>query len=42
MYHAIVKRIALQNFLRVNRKDYAASAPWLPRQGGGQKSLCCV
>jgi hypothetical protein len=22
MYHAIVKRIALQNFLRVNRKDY--------------------
>ncbi len=24
MYHAIVKRIALQNFLRVNRKDYAA------------------
>jgi SnoaL-like domain len=24
MYHAIVRRIALQNFLRVNRKDYAA------------------
>ena len=24
MYHAIVKRIALQNFLRVNQKDYAA------------------
>ena len=24
MYHAIVKRFALQNFLRVNRKDYAA------------------
>ena len=23
MYHAIVKRIALQNFLRVNQKDYA-------------------
>jgi len=23
MYHAIVKRIALQNILRVNRKDYA-------------------
>ena len=22
MYHAIVKRIALQNFLRVNQKDY--------------------
>ena len=24
MYHAIVKRIALRNFLRVNQKDYAA------------------
>ena len=24
MYHAIVKRIALQNFLRVNQKDYDA------------------
>jgi ketosteroid isomerase-like protein len=24
MYHAIVKRIAPQDFLRVNRKDYAA------------------
>lgn len=24
MYHAIVRRIALKNFLRVNRKDYAA------------------
>jgi hypothetical protein len=24
MYHAIVKRIALQNFLRVNQKAYAA------------------
>jgi hypothetical protein len=23
MYHAVVKRIALQNFLRVNQKDYA-------------------
>ena len=23
MYHAIVRRIALQNFLRVNQKDYA-------------------
>ena len=24
MYHAIVKRLALKNFLRVNNKDYAA------------------
>ena len=24
MYHAIVKRIALQNFLRVNQKDYTS------------------
>ena len=23
MYHTIAKRIALQNFLRVNQKDYA-------------------
>jgi hypothetical protein len=26
MYHAIVKRIALQSFLRVNQKDHAATS----------------
>jgi len=31
MYHAIVKRIALQNFLRVNQKDYAAILKAVPR-----------
>src|SRR6202011_2017117 len=43
MYHAIVKRIALQNFLRVNRKDYAAilrsCSPDVHHRFGGHHAL---
>jgi hypothetical protein len=43
MYHAIVKRIALQNFLRVNRKDYArilkSCSPDVHHRFGGHHAL---
>jgi ketosteroid isomerase-like protein len=43
MYHAIVKRIAVQNFLRVNRKDYAAilksCSPDVHHRFGGHHAL---
>ena len=43
MYHAIVKRIALQNFLRVNRKDYApivkSCSPHVHHRFGGHHAL---
>jgi len=44
MYHAIVKRIALQNFLRVNQKDHAAvlkhGSPDIHHRFGGHHALC--
>ncbi len=43
MYHAIVKRIARKNFLRVNQKDFAAilegCAPNVHHRFGGQHAL---
>ena len=43
MYHAIVKRIALQNFLRVNQKDYApilkGCSPDVHHRFGGHHAL---
>lgn len=43
MYYAIVKRIALHNFLRVNRKDYAAilksCSPDIHHRFGGHHAL---
>jgi len=43
MYHAIVKRIALQNFLRVNEKDYGAilmgCSPDVRHRFGGDHAL---
>jgi hypothetical protein len=43
MYHAIVKRIALQNFLRVNQKDYApilkGCSPDIHHRFGGHHAL---
>jgi ketosteroid isomerase-like protein len=43
MYHAIVKRIALQNFLRVNQKDYApilkSCSPDVHHRFGGHHAL---
>ena len=43
MYHAIVKRIALQNFLRVNQKDYApilkGCSPGVHHRFGGHHAL---
>jgi ketosteroid isomerase-like protein len=43
MYHAIVKRIALQNFLRVNQKDYAPvlkdCSPDVHHRFGGHHAL---
>jgi ketosteroid isomerase-like protein len=43
MYHAIVKRIALQNFLRVNQKDYApilkGCSPDVHHRFGGNHAL---
>jgi hypothetical protein len=43
MYHTIVKRIALENFLRVNRKDYAAilksCSPDVHHRFGGHHAL---
>lgn len=43
MYHAIVKRIALQNFLRVNKKDYApilkGCSPDVHHRFGGHHAL---
>lgn len=43
MYHAIVKRIARKNFLRVNQKDYEAllkdCAPNVYHRFGGQHAL---
>jgi ketosteroid isomerase-like protein len=43
MYHATVKRIAVQNFLRVNRKDYAAilksCSPDVHHRFGGHHAL---
>ena len=43
MYHAIVKRIALQNFLRVNLKDYApilkGCSPDVRHRFGGHHAL---
>ena len=43
MYHAIVKRIALQNFLRVNQKDYASilkdCSPDIHHRFGGHHAL---
>ncbi len=43
MYHAIVKRLALKNFLRVNQKDYSAllkdCAPNIHHRFGGDHAL---
>lgn len=43
MYHAIVKRIAKKNFLRVNQKDYTSllkdCAPNVHHRFGGQHAL---
>src|ERR1700724_2836673 len=43
MYHAIVKRIALQNFLRVNQKDYTpilkGCSPDIHHRFGGDHAL---
>ena len=43
MYHAIVKRIALKNFLRVNRKDYTpilkGCSPDIHHRFGGHHAL---
>jgi hypothetical protein len=43
MYHAIVKRIALRNFLRVNLKDYApilkGCSPDVHHRFGGHHAL---
>jgi ketosteroid isomerase-like protein len=43
MYHAIVKRIVLKNFLRVNRKHYAAilkrCSPDVHHRFGGHHAL---
>jgi hypothetical protein len=43
MYHAIVKRIALQNFLRVNQKVYApilkGCSPDIHQRFGGHHAL---
>ncbi len=43
MYHAIVKRIARKNFLRVNQKDYDAllkdCAPNIHHRFGGKHAL---
>ena len=43
MYHAIVKRIALQNFLRVNQKDYTpilkGCSPDIHHRFGGHHAL---
>jgi len=43
MYHAIVKRIAMKNFLRVNHKDYAAilkgCSPKVHHRFGGDHAL---
>jgi ketosteroid isomerase-like protein len=43
MYHAIVKRIALQNFLRVNQKDYVPvlkdCSPDVHHRFGGHHAL---
>jgi ketosteroid isomerase-like protein len=43
MYHAIVKRIALRNFLRVNEKDYPAilkeCSPDIHHRFGGHHAL---
>jgi hypothetical protein len=43
MYHAIVKRFALKNFLRVNRKDYAtilkSCSPDVHHRFGGHHAL---
>ena len=43
MYHAIVERIARRNFLRVNRKDFAAllrdCSPDIHHRFGGQHAL---
>ncbi len=43
MYHSIVKKIALKNFERVNRKEYAAvlagCAPRIRHRFGGDHSL---
>jgi ketosteroid isomerase-like protein len=43
MYHAIVRRIARKNFLRVNNKDYAAlladCAPDIHHRFGGDHAL---
>lgn len=43
MYHAIVERIAIKNFLRVNRKDYGAilksCSPEVHHMFGGDHAL---
>ncbi len=43
VYHAIVKRIALQNFLRVNQKDYSpilkGCSPDVHHRFGGHHAL---
>lgn len=43
MYHTIVKRIALQNFLRVNQKDYSSilkgCSPDIHHRFGGHHAL---